>query len=252
MLNLRDLFPGLLIAGLFGITFPAAAQQGGDLQAQILYASQTEDTNRLNTLVQNLKVQVKPDAPDPNLRYHLAHAEYRLSHLLRTTKAKEAEGALDDCISQLKVILQQDSKSFEAMILQAACYLDLTDLKNLQSTIMRGRAIDRLAAAGRLAPRNPRLVFVQGLVDLAGAKPGSPGVQHAFEELKLAAQLFDQSSATSVEAPGWGHAEVYMMVGRELRLRGDVLGARNWIEKSLIVAPDFKEAQRQLALITRS
>jgi hypothetical protein len=43
-----------------------------------------------------------------------------------------------------------------------------------------------------------------------------------------------------------------MMVGRELRMRGDVLGARNWIEKSLIVAPDYKEAQRQLELIKRS
>jgi hypothetical protein len=32
-----------------------------------------------------------------------------------------------------------------------------------------------------------------------------------------------------------------------LQSRGDVLGARNWIEKSLIVAPDFKAAQRQIA-----
>jgi hypothetical protein len=36
-----------------------------------------------------------------------------------------------------------------------------------------------------------------------------------------------------------------------LQLRGDVLGARNWIEKSLIVAPDFKAAQRQLASLVR-
>jgi hypothetical protein len=29
------------------------------------------------------------------------------------------------------------------------------------------------------------------------------------------------------------------------------LGARNWIEKALIVAPDYKAAQRQLALLVR-
>jgi hypothetical protein len=41
-----------------------------------------------------------------------------------------------------------------------------------------------------------------------------------------------------------------LALGRELQARGDQLGARNWIEKSLIVAPDYKGAQRQLALLT--
>jgi hypothetical protein len=40
-------------------------------------------------------------------------------------------------------------------------------------------------------------------------------------------------------------------LGRQLETRGDFLGARNWIEKSLIVAPDFKLAQRQLAGLIR-
>jgi len=61
--------------------------------------------------------------------------------------------------------------------------------------------------------------------------------------------LFEATSATSVEVPGWGHAEAYLEVGRQLEARGDVLGARNWIEKALIVAPDYKAAQRQLATL---
>jgi hypothetical protein len=40
-------------------------------------------------------------------------------------------------------------------------------------------------------------------------------------------------------------------LGRQLELRGDLVGARNWIEKSLIMAPDFKAAQRQLATLAR-
>jgi hypothetical protein len=35
----------------------------------------------------------------------------------------------------------------------------------------------------------------------------------------------------------------------ELESRHDLLGARNWIEKSLIVAPDCRAAQRQQALL---
>ena len=40
--------------------------------------------------------------------------------------------------------------------------------------------------------------------------------------------------ATNIDTPGWGHAEAYLALGRELQARGDHLGARNWIEKSLI------------------
>jgi hypothetical protein len=67
--------------------------------------------------------------------------------------------------------------------------------------------------------------------------------------LQPAVQLFEQSPATSIEVPGWGHAEAYLEFGRQLQARGDVLGARNWLEQSLIVAPNFKDAQRQLATL---
>jgi Tfp pilus assembly protein PilF len=62
-------------------------------------------------------------------------------------------------------------------------------------------------------------------------------------------KFFEATSATSIDTPGWGHAEAYLALGRELQSQGDLLGARNWIEKSLIAAPDFKSAQRQLALL---
>src|SRR5260370_477378 len=142
---------------------PAAwAQQGGDYQAQILYAYQTEDTNGLANLIQDLTTRVKEDAGDASLRYHLAHAEYR-----------------------------------------------------------------------------------------RGLLAGTAQLQRAFAQLQLAVQLFDASSATSIDTPGWGHAEAYLALGRELQARGDQLGARNWIEKSLIAAPEYKAAQRQLALLVR-
>jgi len=87
--------------------------------------------------------------------------------------------------------------------------------------------------------------------DLHDAKPGSAESQHAFAELQLAAHLFDESSGTNIDTPGWGHAEAYLALGHELQMRGDHLGARNWIEKSLIAAPDYKAAQHQLALLAK-
>ncbi len=57
MLMCRVAIP-VLLALSFAVS-PSHAQEGGDLQAQILYAFQAEDTNQLADLVQSLSTQVK-------------------------------------------------------------------------------------------------------------------------------------------------------------------------------------------------
>ena len=243
----RSLLPVLVILAA-ALTH---AQQGGDLQARILYAFHAEDANQLANLIQTLDTQVQAGRADGSLRYHLAHAEYRLGLLLGETHAHDAESAFTQCIDQLKPVLQRDVNSVEALILQSACYSNLAGFKKLEAVLDRSRAADRLSAAAKLAPRNPRVVYLQAMETLARAKPGSPELQRAHAELQLAVQLFEDSSATSIDVPGWGHAEAYLELGRQLELQGDIVGARNWIEKSLIMAPDFKSAQRQLANLVR-
>jgi hypothetical protein len=226
------------------------AQEGGDTQAQIDYAYQTEDGNRLASLIQNLTTRVKDSSADISLRYHLAHAQYRFGQLSGERHAHAAEAAFSDCIDELKPAIDKDVKSAESMVLQSACYSGLADLKLLEAVLLRSRAADRLSAALKLQPHNPRAVLLSALQDLRHAKPGSPESQRGLAELRSAAELFEQSSGTSDDAPGWGHAEAYLALGRELQIRGDHLGARNWIEKALIAAPDYKTAQRQLALLS--
>jgi tetratricopeptide (TPR) repeat protein len=227
------------------------AQEGGDTQAQIDYAYQSEDGNRLTNLIQNLTTRVKDNSADISLRYHLAHAEYRFGQLSGERHAHAAEAAFSECIDALKPAIDKDVKSAESMVLQSACYSGLADLKSLEAVLLRSRAADRLNSALKLQPRNPRAVLLSAMQDLRHAKPGSAEGQRGFAELRSAAELFEQTSGTSNDAPGWGHAEAYLALGRELQLRGDHLGARNWIEKALIAAPDFKTAQRQLALLSK-
>lgn len=237
----------MLLAAALGV-----AQEGGDTQAQIDYAYQTEDGNRLANLIQNLTTRVKDNSADIALRYHLAHAQYRYGQLSGERHAHAAEAAFSDCIDELKpAIDNKDVKSAESMVLQSACYSGLADLKSLEAVLLRSRAADRLSAALKLQPRNPRAVLLSAMQDLRHAKPGSPEGQRGLAELRSAADLFEQSSGTSDDAPGWGHAEAYLALGRELQMRGDHLGARNWIEKALIAAPDFKTAQRQLASLSK-
>ncbi len=223
------------------------AQEGGDMQAQILYAYQSEDTNQLASLVQNLLNQVKAGGADAALRYHLAHAEYRFGLLAQGRRARDAAPAFADCVDQLKPILEQDVKSVEALVLQSACYGELAKRRRLEAVLLRSKADERLNAAYKLDPRNPRVLYFMAEDGFSRSKPHSPEAQRAFAELQDSAKIFDQSSATRNDVPGWGHAEAYLALGVQLQSRGDTLGARNWIEKALIVAPDYKAAQRQMA-----
>ena len=246
------LIRNILLTVLLLAAVRAIAQEGGDTQAQIDYAYQTEDGNRLANLIQNLTTRVKDNSADIALRYHLAHAQYRFGQLSGERHAHAAEAAFSDCIDELKpAIDNKDVKSAESMVLQSACYSGLADLKSLEAVLLRSRAADRLSAALKLQPHNPRAVLLSAMQDLRHAKPGSPEAQRGLAELRSAADLFEQSSGTSDDAPGWGHAEAYLALGRELQIRGDHLGARNWIEKALIAAPDFKTAQRQLASLSK-
>jgi tetratricopeptide (TPR) repeat protein len=240
-----------LLALVLGTASAAQAQEGGDAQARIEYAFQTEDGNSLTNLAQNLTAQVKSDPQDINARYHLAHAQYRIGQLSNELRARGAETAFSDCIDELKPVLDKNAASVEAMVLQSACYAALANLRSLEAVLLRSRAADRLKAALKLEPRNPRAVLLLAMREMRNAKPGSAESQKGFAQLQAAAQLFEQSSGTRLDAPGWGHAEAYLALGRELQTRGDHLGARNWIEKALIAAPDYKPAQRQLASLAK-
>ena len=220
---------------------------GGDLQAQILYAYQTEDSNELADLRQMLSTQVKDEPGDVPLHYHLAHADYRYALILRQKDARAAEAAFADCVQQLKIVTGSDERQVERLVLESACLGELSAYRKVEGVLLRSAAADRLARAAKLAPRNPRVLLLQASSGLAHAAPGSGEAAAAFAALVSAAKQFEESSATSIDTPGWGHAEAFLALGSEYRRRGDLLAARNWIEKSLIAAPDYRAAQRERA-----
>ncbi len=242
MRRIRTLvLPVLCVASL-----GAPAQQGGDLEAQILYAFYVEDTNALAALEQLLTTQEQAGGADDTLRYHLAHARYREGLLNLGRKSSAADSSFAGCIDALKPLADEQPDNVEALALQAACYSNLARLRKLEAVLLRTRADERIGRASKLFPHNPRVQLVLAELGRSRARPGSTESARAAVELEQAAQAFDQSTTTSVDVPGWGQAETYLELGRQLQAAGDFIGARNWLERALLVAPDFKAAQRQL------
>jgi len=86
----------ILLTAILLTAVAAQAQEGGDTQARIDYAYQTEDSNSLINLIQNLKTRVDGDSGDIASRYHLAHAQYRFAQLARERHLRGAESAYSD------------------------------------------------------------------------------------------------------------------------------------------------------------
>src|ERR1700722_7268163 len=123
----------LVLAAVLLAAAAAWPQQGGDLQAQILYAYQTEDGNNLTNLIQDLTTQVKSDAGAGSLKYHLAHAQYRRALLAGSKNTHLAEASLSASIDQPNPLLPKDEKPAGGMTLRGACYGTLGSHKKLES-----------------------------------------------------------------------------------------------------------------------
>ena len=63
--------------------------------------------------------------------------------------------------------------------------------------------------------------------------------------------MFEAARAGATTTPEWGAAEAYAFLGRALYDQRDLVGAREALERALLIAPDYALARRLAAQITR-
>jgi hypothetical protein len=73
----------------------------------------------------------------------------------------------------------------------------------------------------------------------------------ALRSLRAVTAMFEQARAGASTTPEWGAAEAYAFLGSALYDMRDVVGAREALERSLLIAPDFAFARKLMAQITR-
>jgi tetratricopeptide (TPR) repeat protein len=240
----------LLAAALTGAPRAVAAtpEELADFDAKAEYAFFTADARALAALVaSNAALGSSAQALE---RYQYAHAEFRLlqvAYHLRRTKDVEAAGSA--CLASIEKANDTDPRFAEGLALEAACAGYLGSLGGLRGASAQRRSEARLAAAHELAPRNPRVLLVEGLT--RWFRPGAGPADHAEarKAFEAAARAFETVTATAPGQPSWGEAEAWLFVGRALEEGGDLLGARNAYEKSLLIAPDFAAARRRIATL---
>jgi len=262
----------LLAAGLA----PALAAEHGtfdwsDIEGRIQYAYYTEDLRSLESALVSLKpkpAEGEEEAAKEDVatrEYFEALAHYRMAQVLSSGKKSKAKDAIDDCsdavdksvaaLPKVQLGLDESDESkhrrAEAYALGTACTLSGREMSTITLPFSGGRMGSHIEEAVKLEPRNPRVRLVEALVafDRAGKDPVEKNA--ALQKLRGVTGMFEAARAGASTTPEWGAAEAYAFLGRALFEQRDVVGAREALERALLIAPDYALAKRLMAQITR-
>ncbi len=221
----------------------AAENDWMDVEGRIQYGFYTEDARSLSDVVNQLSGPEGGD--DPLHQYYVGLANYRLATVLAAKDKTRAREAAARCVSRLDVAVTAKSEFAEGLALQSACLRKLGNLA-LWNPLAGAKSTGQMERAVKLAPKDPRVLLLQAIENGEGGKIDAT----VIAKLKTAAMAFEAERQGIDRTPGWGAAEVYAYLGRGYLDQGDVLAARDALERALLSAPDFVMAKKLLTKIT--
>jgi tetratricopeptide (TPR) repeat protein len=247
-LNARSVFSRVIafLAAVFATSGAVSAATDAswlDIEGRIQYGFYTEDTRALADIADQLANS--EGEREPLQYYYAGLANYRLATLLAKRDKEHAREAVEHCVDSLGAAVKAKPDFAAALALQSACLRTLAVLKPW-NPLAGSKSAGQLERAVKLAPRDPRVLLLEALAKGEDAKLDD----QALATLKKATTAFETERQGVERTPGWGAAEAYTYLGRGYLERGDVLKARDALERALLIAPDFAMAKRLLTKIT--
>jgi len=240
---------GLLVctAGLLAGEGAAAAAELSwrDVESRVQYAYYTEDASALR----QLQAAVDADeSREPIKRYYAALLAWRLAQLATAASAasggRSATAQAQRCVSELDGAIAQQADFAEALALRALC-VEAGGARTL-ATYRARRDLER---ALQLAGQNPRVLLADAMSDYELAPAHGGNRERALGKLRRTVDAFEAERGGAERLPGWGAAEAWCLLARDLLDHADPVAARDALEHALLIAPEFAQARRLMAKI---
>jgi hypothetical protein len=245
------------LAAVLGILLLAGARAESedgawrDIESRIQYGYYTEDAAALRHLAESL---ASDESHDKLHGYYAGLTDWRLALLgARANPALPASSPAklsQQCVSQVDTALAVQADFADALALRAACLAAPLEASGAHAPFALHRARKDLDRALQLAAANPRVLLVDAMSDyeLSGEKGGNK--ERALAKLRQAVAAFEAERTGAEPLPGWGAAEAWFLLARDLFDHGDPVGARDALEHALLIAPEFAQARRLMAKVT--
>jgi tetratricopeptide (TPR) repeat protein len=239
-----------------------------DVEGRIQYAYYTNDARALASLLTELKPKggegEAESGDDVAMRHYFqALAHYRIAQVMVAVKKSQAKDSIDHCGDEIDDIVdalpklplgvdetsENQIRRAEAYALGTACTLAGREMSSIPFS--GGRIGSRIDEAVLLAPKNPRVRLVEALASFERAGKDPLARSAALRKLQAVTPMFEAARAQESSTPEWGAAEAYAFLGRALFDQRDVVAAREALERSLLIAPEYAFARQLMAQIMR-
>jgi tetratricopeptide (TPR) repeat protein len=238
---------GLLLAVFAAAASSETVAELDDAAARMQYAFYTGDTQGIETILKNVDEFQVDAALAASKAYHLAYGNWKLSQLYlqqvsdqrsRSNAKTLAVKAAQACVRHARRAVQEDAALADALAIEAAC-------EGHSATARAGSAgcanSKPLRTATGLAPENPRIKLVQAM-----CAPNTAADPAAVDRWRAVVASFEAAPPSRPGKPDWGHVEALTMLGETYLQRGDPVAARDALERALVLAPDYRQAQQLL------
>jgi hypothetical protein len=259
----------LALAGASSFLAAQSPTDWADVEGRIQYAYYTNDARALESVLTALRPRPVDGenagaAADVVQRHYFnALAHYRIAQVLAATdkgRSRRAIGACGDetdaavkALPKVPVGLDDSPEArlqrAENYTLATACALAGREMSSLP--LLGGRIGSRIDEAVQLEPKNPRVRLVEALAAYERAGKDAAAKSAAVAKLRAVTQMFEAARAGPSTTPEWGAADAYAFLGRVLLEQRDVVGAREALERALLIAPDYAMARQLMSQITR-
>lgn len=212
-----------------------------DATARMQYAYYTRDERALRAGLSDVERMSVPDAEQVWREYQLGLAYWRLAELSSSGPASARVRILSRCEEHLDAAIHLRPALTEAKAVRGLCAVERGGARASKHACSDQTDI---AKAFELAPRNPRVLYVQAVCALQEGDPS-----RALEHAQRATAAFEQAPLAAEEHSNWGQAETCVLLARLLLKQGDRAAARDRVEQALVLAPDYVAARELLSQI---
>ena len=218
-----------------------------DAAARLQYAFYTDDTRALEEVLKMVEaVEGGGDAVVVTARsYQLAYGNWKLAQLYAQPKddhsdtKSQARKAAQRCAKEAKASLERNGNQAELYAIEAACADFAPDAPGGGSPACAKSKSMRQALT--LAKDNPRVQLIQLL-----CQDGKATDPAATDRWRTVVATFEAAPPSRPGQSDWGHVEALTLLGASYLQRGDPVAARDTLERALVLAPDYRQAQRLL------
>lgn len=238
--------PLLLVAG------SAAAESTAefdDAVSRMQFAFYTGDTRALEEMLGVLTDFKAEGGLAVGKSYQLAYGNWKLAQLLGEPKDERARPATKSnaakaaklCVQNARDAIEKDPRMADIYAIEAVCdTFSPGPGKNGSAACARSKS---MRTALTLGADNPRVQFIYALC--SQDVEGDPA---SVDRWRRVVAKFEAAPPSQPGKPDWGHAEALTLLGETYLKRGEMVAARDVLERALVLAPDYRQAQKLLQM----